>query len=98
MERKGNLLQFTHALMLFWKNGKTLEVVRKGNTDRPFTLVITKQEGEYKVTVDGKVFLEHRDASPLPSNQRVSIGGYLSRLHLRSVSIQNLDKSKTAEK
>ncbi len=47
LERKGNLLQFTHALMLFWKEGKVVKSEQVGNLEDPFTLTITKKGGDY---------------------------------------------------
>lgn len=93
MERKGNLLQFSHSQMLLWKNGDALKVERTGNPEEPFTLTITKKGGEYTVAVDGKVILTHTDEKPLKGGQKVCIGGYTSRLYLGEVTVTPLGEN-----
>ncbi|QJW98557.1 S1C family serine protease [Frigoriglobus tundricola] len=95
MERKGNLLQFSHSQMLLWKAGDALKVERTGNPEDPFTLTVTKTGGDYSVAVDGKVLLKHTDDKPLKGGQKVCIGGFTSRLYLGEVTVVPLgEKSK----
>jgi serine protease Do len=92
MERKGNLIQFSHALLLLWKEGENVKVERTGNPEDPFTLIITKQGGDYTIKVDKEVVLKYHDDKPLPGGQKVCIGGYLSRLILGEVSFTKIGK------
>jgi len=91
-ERKGYLLQFGHKTLGLFKNDKLVKSVPQGNVQaKPFRLSITKQRGQIAIAVDGKTLLEYRDPQPLAGNQRFSIGGYLSRLHLGDVTAIQLD-------
>jgi serine protease Do len=94
MERKGNLLQFSHSQMLLWKNGDAIAVEQTGNPDEPFTLTITKKGGEYTVAVDGKVVLKHTDEKPLKGGHKMCIGGYTSRLYLGEMTVTSLVEQK----
>jgi serine protease Do len=97
MERKGMLLQFSHAQMLLWKDGEVVKSERVGNPADPFLLTITKRGGDYTVSVDGQVILRHKDDRPLSAEERYSIGGYLSRLVLAEVTVIDLSDSKQVE-
>jgi hypothetical protein len=94
MERVGNLIQFSHAQITLWKDGEILKTERKGNSDDPFVLTITKQNGTITVAVDGEMVLEYRDEKPLKGSHKFSIGGYLSRMQLGEVYVINLDEGK----
>jgi V8-like Glu-specific endopeptidase len=93
LERKGTLVQFSHEMLLLYKEGgnDAVEVARTGNTEEPFVLVITRQGADYTIAVDGKVLLKYRDAKPLKGGERFCVGGYLSRLTIGEVSVINLD-------
>jgi hypothetical protein len=91
MERKGNLIQFSHALLHLWKEGEVLKTEQKGNGEDAFTIVITRQGGEITIAVDGEILLKHKDDKPLKGEQKFCIGGYLSRLYLGEVSVLKLD-------
>ena len=43
LERKGSLVQFSHELLLLYKEGAgdAVKVEQKGNSEEPFVLVIT---------------------------------------------------------
>ncbi len=90
MERKGNLIQFSHEQMLLWKEGEVLKREAKGNSEEPFLLTVTKQGGEYAVNVNGVFVLKHRDDKPAKGGQKFSVGGYLSRLTLGDVTVIDL--------
>jgi hypothetical protein len=57
-------------------------------------MVITKQGGDYTVSVDGEVLLKHHDDKPLQTQHKFCIGGYLSRLYVGEVSVINLADQK----
>ena len=97
LERKGNLLQFSHSQMLLWKEGTPVKVEPTGNPDEPFTLTITKSGGDYAVAVDGKVVLKHTDDKPLKGGQKVCIGGFTSRLFLGEVTVTPLGANRRSE-
>ncbi len=94
MERKGYLVQFSHALLHLWREGENLKTEQKGNTDDPMVVAITKQGGEIMVTVNNNVLLKHTDANPLKGGQKFSIGGYLSHLNLAEVTVLKLEPEK----
>lgn len=95
-ERKGYLVQFGHKTLALFKDDKLLKSVPQGNVQgKPFRLSITKQRGQIQIAVDGKTLLEYRDPQPLAGNERFSLGGYLSRLHLGEVTAIQLDAAPT---
>ncbi|HUY91277.1 MAG TPA: serine protease [Pirellulales bacterium] len=97
-ERKGYLVQFGHKTLALFKDDKLLKSVPQGNQQgKPFRLSITKQRGEIEIAVDGKTLLAYRDPQPLAGNERFSLGGYLSRLHLGEVTAIQLDASPKAD-
>ena len=67
LERKGSLVQFSHELLLLYKEGArdAVKVEQKGNSEDPFVLVITRQGGDTTVAVD----LDERQAA-LPGGGR----------------------------
>ncbi len=87
MERLGTRVEFSHALMMLSREGQALKRVETGNRDIPFTLCITKQGGTITVAVDDEVVLEYQDDKPFRGRSKLSIGGYLSRLHLGDVAV-----------
>lgn len=91
-ERKGYLVQFGHKTLALYKDDKLLKSVSQGSPQaKAFRLSITKQRGQIEIAVDGKTLLEYRDPEPLAGNERFSVGGYLSRLHLGEVTAIQLD-------
>lgn len=92
IERKGYLVQFGHKTLALFKDDKLLKSVPQGNPQgKAFRLSITKQRGQIEIAVDGKTLLEYHDPQPLAGNERFSVGGYLSRLHLGEVTAIQLD-------
>lgn len=99
LERKGSLIQFSHELLLLYREGSNdaVKVARKGNTEDPFVLVITRQGGNYTIAIDGEIALRYDDKR-LPSGRyKFSLGGYLSRLAVGEVSIIDLDAKERKE-
>lgn len=91
-ERKGYQVQFGHKLLALFKNGKLIKTVSEGNEQaKPFRLSITKRQNRIQVAIDGRTLIDYRDPDPLTSNERFSIGGYLSKLHLGAVTAIQLD-------
>ncbi|MGL4551419.1 MAG: TIGR03067 domain-containing protein [Gemmataceae bacterium] len=91
MERRGHIVQFSHALLHLWRDGVAVRTERQGNSEEPFTLSVTKRGGDYTVAIDGETLLRYHDDRPLSSRHPFSIGGYLSRLVLGPVSVTKLD-------
>lgn len=92
-ERNGNLVQFTHSLIHLWKDGEEQKTERKGNPETPFTLTITRLDGDITISMDDEVLLKHHDPKPLKGGEKFSIGGFLSRLHLAEVSVMKLESA-----
>ncbi len=60
---------------------------------------MTKRGGKYTVVYNGKLYLEYTDKNPLAADQhKMSIGGYLSRLYIASISVTDLDRAGVAKK
>ncbi len=93
LERKGSLIQFSHELLLLYKEGErdAVKVEQKGNSEESFVLVITKLGGDYTVAVDGEVLLKFHDDKPLKGGHNFCLGGYLSRLYFGEVSVMKLE-------
>ena len=98
MERKGYLFQFSHALTILWRDGKSVKVKQGGNTGKPFVLSITRQKGNITIAVNGETLIKYADKNPLDCRQKFCIGGYLSRLHLGPVTVMDMDVSLEPEK
>jgi serine protease Do len=90
LDRKGNLIQYTHAILHLWKDGKLVKAESHGNPEEPFVLTITRRGADLTVAVDGEVLLRYQDPAPVRGRSRLSIGGYLSRLYLGEVQITPL--------
>jgi hypothetical protein len=90
MERKGNLIQFSHEKMLLWKDGEAVERADVGNVEDPFTLTITRRGGDITVSADGQKLLSYHDDKPLTGRHKFCVGGYLSRLAIGEVQIIDL--------
>lgn len=90
LKSKGYLLQFSAGSVVLSKDGKLLKGVRKGNTEGPCVLTLTKQGGHITFALNDEILLEHLDAKPMTGRDRFRIGGYLSRLHLGDVSVLDL--------
>ncbi|HJT30928.1 MAG TPA: serine protease [Pirellulales bacterium] len=89
----GYLVRFSHAGLTLYRDGKSVKSVAQGNSQqKPLTLSITKQSGDFEIAVDGRVLLQWRDPRPLPVRRPFSIGGYLSRLSLGEVAVVDLTK------
>lgn len=96
LERKGSLVQYSHELLLLYREGApdAVKVERKGNTEGRSVLVITRQGGDYTVAVNDEVLMKYTDPNPPQGRHPVCIGGYLSRLYVGEVSIIDLDDKK----
>lgn len=89
----GYLVRFSHAALTLYRDGKPVKSVAQGNTQqKPLTLSITKQLGDFEIAVDGRVLLRWHDPRPLPVGRPFSVGGYLSRLSLGEVAVIDLTK------
>ena len=89
----GYLVRFSHASLTLYREGKPVKSVAQGNSQqKPLTLSITKQSGDFEIAVDGRVLLKWRDPRPLPVRRPFSVGGYLSRLYLGEVAVVDLGK------
>jgi hypothetical protein len=91
MERRGYLVQVSHDRTHLWREGSHQKTEVKGNTGKPFALVITKVGGDITVGLDDEVLLKAHDPNSLPGGQPFSVGGFLSRLHLAEVTVLKLD-------
>ncbi|VTS00767.1 2 peptidase : HtrA2 peptidase OS=Desulfotomaculum carboxydivorans (strain DSM 14880 / VKM B-2319 / CO-1-SRB) GN=Desca_2369 PE=4 SV=1: Trypsin_2 [Gemmata massiliana] len=93
LERKGSLVEFSHELLILSKEGAgdTVKVERKGNSEEPFVLVITKVGGDYTIAVDGEILLKYHDDKPLKGGHKFCLGGFLSRLYVGDVSVIKLE-------
>src|SRR5262249_23134998 len=90
LERIGIRVEFSHTLLMLSREGQALKRVEVGNREGAFLLTITKQGGSVAVAVDDEVVLEYQDDRPLRGRSKLSIGGYLSRLHLGDVAVIDL--------
>jgi hypothetical protein len=90
LERRGYLLQFSDTQMLLWRNAAVMKNEGRGNSALPMVLTITKQRSNYTVAVNDDVWLQYHDDQPLNPEERFAIGGYLSRMRLREVTVIDL--------
>jgi hypothetical protein len=101
LEDKGYRVVFTQAYMMMTRQvGKESKVVGRanvGNTDKPMVLTITCNQGEITVAVDSEKLLSYKDPAPLPTNNKICIGGFISRLVIGTVEIVDLDAGKPKE-
>jgi hypothetical protein len=92
MEHKGTAIQFSHdGLWVFNEGLPEGPFSNKGNSEAPFVLVITRQQGELQIAVDGDAILTAKGLKAAEVGRKFAIGGFLSRLHLGEVSIIDLD-------
>lgn len=90
LKTNGYHLQFSADAIILSKQGTFLQGVRKGNTERPCVLTITKQDGEITYALNDEIILTQQDDDPLTGQHPFSIGGYFSRLHLGRVTVTDL--------
>lgn len=91
MDGQGYSVQFSHATLRLFHRGKLLKTVKQGNSQaKSFVLSITRLDGKLEVAVDDAVLLEQADPDPDAPGGRLSVGGFLSRLHLGDVTVADL--------
>ncbi|MBC7817971.1 MAG: trypsin-like peptidase domain-containing protein, partial [Planctomycetaceae bacterium] len=97
LEHKGTRVHWTVEHMLVYKDKDVVENKQVGNTEEAFSMTILKQGKVMTVAVNGEVLVRLLDEQPLKGGQKFSIGGYLSRLYLRDVSVVSLDDKTPSE-
>ncbi len=70
--------------------GKALRITNFEREPSPFTTIITKQDGRITIEFNGKQIVDHSDRFLLSTRDKLAIGGYLSRMHLGRVTIEDL--------
>lgn len=97
LSRQGLVVRYSHQALSVWQGEKLLQREPKGNSQgKAATIVITRQGDEVSVALDDQQILSTRvppaeaEGSDTRREFPISIGGYLSRLHLGEVTIVDL--------
>ncbi len=88
----GYHFRFSADSVVLSKEKAFIKGQRKGNTGGDCILTLTKKGGQITFAVNDEILLEHHDDQPLPGRHPLSLGGFLSRLYLRGVSVVDLSK------
>lgn len=85
----GYHLRFSADSVVLSKEGTFVKGVRRGNAEGINHLTITKRGGDITFALGDEILLEHHDEKPLQGRFPVSVGGFLSRLNLHAVTVQD---------
>ncbi len=94
LKRSGVTIHYGAKQCMLWRDGAVVGRFGEGNTPG-FTFVsITHVRDQTRISMDGKVMIEERDGRPITGKHRLCIGGVLSQMDIKQLTVIDLGEAK----
>ena len=93
LKRSGVTIHYGAERLLLWRDGAMVGRANEGNAPGLTFVSITHVRDQTRIMMDGKVMVEERDGRPITGKHRLCIGGYLSQMDIKQLTVIDLGEA-----